>query len=287
MSQLLEAHPYLGYCVVMSAFVAGLFSIGTVVMIAGARIGRTGFTSFRAYAVTGICLAGAILGNELLPLSDDQARVFVVLLGGAALLALAAGFNASARERAADFGMRVTEGFLSRTLERNFDGIRSRLKPQQGGGRDDSYSSVGTNRTPNDVLDIDTAVSLGQVRVKARWAPPSVLPAVLRKNVEEFFEGSALPRMERVRNDGLESWGPNWRFEESSRGAAVRIFGRETPPLVDGGRRLYLDSIELRDGILNCRYERYNISLDDVCAAEVAVRAFASKLKARGDSSPA
>jgi hypothetical protein len=285
MLRLLETRPYLEACVVYAAVMAGVFSLAAVVMTAGGMIGRTRLSSFRAFMFAGLCLAGAILGSEFLPLSDDHEQAFVAILGGTALLAVAAGFSARGRERAADFGMSVSEGFFSRTLERNIDGVRSRLKPQQGGGRDDTFTGVNTRRLPNDLLEVETAVSLGPVRIKAAWAPPSILPVVLRKNVGEIFEGSGLSRMAPARGDGLKSWGLNWRFEESAPGAAARIFGRATPPLVDDGRRLYLNSIELRGGLLICSYERRYITLGNVGSAEEAVREFAAKLNARADSS--
>jgi hypothetical protein len=176
--------------------------------------------------------------------------------------------------------MRVSESLLSLSLLRERNGVRTRLMPKQGGGRDEIPTAMNTRRIPNDALEVETAVpALGRVRVVARWDGqlPAFVPVLLRENVADLFDRTMPPRVERSIGDELGSWPGRWRFRENAPGAAARILGRCAPPLVGGGL-LYLDSVEIRDGVLRCRYERRFITSAAVAEAEEAVRDFASRL---------
>ncbi len=290
MADFFSLHPYLE----AAAIVFGVWLIVPLaaagVLSAGGLLGRAGLSATRAYAAAAVLFAAAFLGAEFLPLHDRQAAVYVALVGGAGVTALGAGFRSRHAERAEEYGMEVSEGLFTMTLTRDRAGVRSRLLPKQGGGRDDSaFHGYNTRRTPNDVLDIETAVpALGQIRLIARWDGqlPEFVPLVLREHLPDLLDRSLPPLVERAHGDALASWPGRWRFRESAPGAAARILGGAAPPLI-ADRRLSLESVEIRDGLLRCRYERSFITADAIADAEEAVQDFAARLTGAAGARPA
>jgi hypothetical protein len=285
-----DMHPYLeAACIVFGTWTVFPL-IAFAVLSAGRFLGRAGLTASRAYALAAVFFATAVVGSALSKLSEQQTAVFIAVMGGLGLVALGAGFWSGHAERADGYGMQLSEGLFSLTLSRDRAGVRSRLRPRQGGGRDDSvFRYYGRRRMPNDALEIEMDVpSLGQVRVIARWDGelPAYLPVALREDFSDFIDFTLPPRVERVRGDALASWPGRWLFRESAPGAAARIFGRTAPPVFSGGR-LYLQSVEVRDGVLLCRYEKRFITPDAIVDAEEAVSDFAKRLTGRDASQPA
>lgn len=290
MTAFFDMHPYLeATCILLGTWTI-LPLIAFAVLSVGSVLGRAGLSTSRAFALAAVFFTTAVVGSTFSKLSEEQTAVFIAVVGGLGLVALGAAFWSSHAERADGYGMKLSEGLFSLTLSRDRAGVRARLLPRQGGGRDDSYfRGYNTRRMPNDALEIEMKVpTLGQVRVIARWDGqlPAFIPIVLRENAADLFDRTLPPRVVRVHGDALRSWPGRWLFRESAPGAAARLFGRAAPPIFTGGR-LYLQSVEVRDGLLLCRYEKPFITSDAIVDAEEAVQAFAARLTAAAGSHPA